>query len=334
VSDNISSILKGWGEPAYRIKQVEDARRSGIRSWEDVTTLPKALREKLTEVVPLWSVTPEAVAESKDGTLKWRLRTHDGMAIESVLIKHARGRRTLCVSSQAGCALGCKFCATGAMGPGRDLTTREIADQALLAADVAREAEARVSNVVFMGMGEPLQNTEAVFGAIREMHSPEGLGISARQIAVSTAGWVPGIDELMNFEIPVRLALSLHAADDTTRDQLMPINKRWPIANVLAQCRRYGDRTGRRVFIEYLMLEGVNDSVADAQRHATILREGRCHENLIESNATGGPYDGSSQERRRRFAEELESAGLYPSLRRSRGADIAAACGQLANTAV
>ena len=332
MSDNISSILKGWGEPAYRIKQVEDARRSGIRSWEDVTTLPKALREKLTEVVPLWSVTPEAVAESKDGTLKWRLRTHDGMAIESVLIKHARGRRTLCVSSQAGCALGCKFCATGAMGPGRDLTTREIADQAFLAADVAREADARVSNVVFMGMGEPLQNTEAVFGAIREMHSPEGLGISARQIAVSTAGWVPGIDELMNFEIPVRLALSLHAADDTTRDQLMPINKRWPIANVLAQCRRYGDRTGRRVFIEYLMLEGVNDSVSDAKRLATILRDGRFHVNLIEYNATGGPYVGSSQERRRRFAEELESAGLYPSLRRSRGADIAAACGQLANT--
>jgi 23S rRNA (adenine2503-C2)-methyltransferase len=190
----------------------------------------------------------------------------------------------------------------------------------------------RISNVVFMGMGEPLQNTEAVFEAIRKMHSPDGLGISARQIAVSTAGWVPGIDELMNFDIPVRLALSLHAADDATRDQLMPINKRWPIANVLAQCRRYGDRTGRRVFIEYLMLEGVNDSVADAKRLATILRDGRFHVNLIEYNATDGPYVGSSQERRRRFAEELESAGLYPSLRRSRGADIAAACGQLANT--
>ena len=138
----------------------------------------------------------------------------------------------------------------------------------------------------------------------------------------------------MNFDIPVRLALSLHAADDATRDQLMPINKRWPIANVLAQCRRYADRTGRRVFIEYLMLEGVNDSVADAKRLATILRDGRFHVNLIEYNATGGEYQGSSQERRRRFAEELEAAGLYPSLRRSRGADIAAACGQLANTGV
>ena len=331
MSDDITSILKAWGEPAYRIKQVEDARRSGIRSWEDVTTLPKGLREKLAQVVPLWSVTPEAVAESVDGTLKWRLRTHDDLAIESVLIKHARGRRTLCVSSQAGCALGCRFCATGQMGPGRDLTAREIADQAFLAADVAREADARVSNVVFMGMGEPLQNTANVFAAIREMHSPEGLGISARQIAVSTAGWVPGIDELMDFDVPVRLALSLHAADDRTRDQLMPINKRWPIANVLSACRRYADRTGRRVFIEYLMLDEVNDSVADAQRLATLLRDGRFHVNLIEYNATDGPYRGSSPERRRRFAEELSSAGLYPSIRRSRGADIAAACGQLAN---
>lgn len=332
MKDDISSILKGWGEPAYRIKQVEDARRTGIRSWEDVTTLPKDLREKLSEVVPLWTVTPDAVAESTDGTLKWRLRTHDGLAIESVLIKHARGRRTLCVSSQAGCALGCKFCATGTMGPGRDLTSREISDQAYLANDVAREADARVSNVVFMGMGEPLQNTAAVFEAVREIHSPEGLGISARQIAISTAGWVPGIDEMMDFEVPVRLALSLHAADDATRSQLMPVNNRWPIANVLSACRRYGDRTGRRVFIEYLLLEEINDSVADAKRLAELLRDGRFHVNLIEYNATGGPYRGSSQERRRRFAEELERAGLYPSMRRSRGADIAAACGQLANS--
>ena len=195
MSDAIASILKGWGEPAYRLKQVEDARRAGAREWDEVTTLPKDLRARLAEVVPLWSVTPDAMAESRDGTIKWRLRTADDLAIESVLIKHARGRRTLCVSSQAGCALGCRFCATGAMGAGRDLTAREIADQALLAADVAREADARLSNIVFMGMGEPLQNTAAVFDAIREIHSPDGLGISARSIAVSTAGWVPGIEE-------------------------------------------------------------------------------------------------------------------------------------------
>lgn len=332
MSDQVASILKAWGEPAYRLTQVEDARRAGAREWEDVTTLPKDLRARLADVVPLWSVTPDAMAESRDGTLKWRLRTSDGLAIESVLIKHARGRRTLCVSSQAGCALGCRFCATGKMGPGRDLTAREIADQALLAADAARMADARLSNVVFMGMGEPLQNTGAVFDAIREMHAPKGLGISARSIAVSTAGWVPGIEELVAFEVPVRLALSLHAADDDTRSALMPVNNRWPIANVLAACRRYADRTGRRVFIEYLLLEGVNDSPADARRLAAQLRDGRFHVNLIEYNATGGEYRGSSPDRVRRFSEELSDAGLFPSLRRSRGADIAAACGQLANT--
>jgi 23S rRNA (adenine2503-C2)-methyltransferase len=332
MSDQVASILKAWGEPAYRLKQVEDARRSGAREWDEVTTLPKDLRLRLAEVVPLWTVTPDAMAESRDGTIKWRLRTADGLAIESVLIKHARGRRTLCVSSQAGCALGCRFCATGAMGAGRDLTAREIADQALLAADTAREADARLSNIVFMGMGEPLQNTGAVFDAIREIHSPEGLGISARSIAVSTAGWVPGIEELVAFEVPVRLALSLHAADDETRSALMPINNRWPIANVLAACRRYADRTGRRVFVEYLLLNEVNDSVADAKRLASQLRDGRFHVNLIEYNATTGLYRGSTSDRARRFSETLQEEGLHPSFRRSRGADIAAACGQFANT--
>lgn len=332
MSDQVASILTAWGEPAYRLRQVEDARRAGARDWEDITTLPVELRARLAEVVPLWSVVPDAMAESRDGTLKWRLRTADGLAIESVLISHARGRRTLCVSSQAGCALGCRFCATGGMGPGRDLTAREIADQALLAAAAARDAGARMGNVVFMGMGEPLQNTAAVFDAIREIHSPAGLGISARSIAVSTAGWVPGIEELVAFDVPVRLALSLHAPDDATRTALMPINNRWPIANVLSACRRYADRTGRRVFIEYLLLDGVNDGPAAARRLAGLLRDGRFHVNLIEYNATGGPFRGSPPDRARAFAEELSSAGLHPSLRRSRGADIAAACGQLANT--
>ena len=325
-----ATLLAAWGEPAYRARQGDEARRTGARDWDEVTTLPKALRERLAAEAPLWSVTADQVAESRDGTVKWRLRTADGLAIESVLISHARGRRTLCVSSQAGCALACRFCATGAMGAGRDLTVREIADQAFLAAGAARRADARLSNVVFMGMGEPLQNTEAVFAAVREIHAPNGLGVSARQIAISTAGWVPGIEEMVAFDIPVRLAISLHAADDDTRSELMPINNRWPIANLLSACRRYADRTGRRVFIEYLLLEGVNDGLADARRLATHLRDGRFHVNLIEYNPTEGPYRGSSAERRRRFAEELESAGLRPSVRRSRGADISAACGQLA----
>ncbi|MCU0307167.1 MAG: 23S rRNA (adenine(2503)-C(2))-methyltransferase RlmN [Thermoleophilia bacterium] len=326
-----AEVLAAWGEPAYRAEQARQAKLHGAAGWDEVTTLPKALRARLADEVPLWSVVPDARAESRDGTVKWRLRTHDGLAIEAVLIAHARGRRTLCVSSQAGCALGCRFCATGMMGPGRDLTVDEIADQAVLAHHEAGTQAARLANVVFMGMGEPLQNLDAVLGAAEVMHDPRaGVGLSARNIAVSTVGWVPGIARMAEFPLPIRLAVSLHAADDDTRDRIMPVNKRYPVANLLAACRRYSDTTGRRVFIEYLLLDGVNDGPADAKRLAGLLRDGRFHVNLIEYNPTAGPFRGSPPERRERFASALAASGIVASVRRSRGADIAAACGQLA----
>jgi len=328
----LHSILAQWGEPAYRATQATQAQLAGAGDWDEVTTLPRGLRERLNETLPFWALTPDARVVSEDGTVKWRLGAADGAAIETVLIAHGGGRRTVCVSSQAGCALGCKFCATGAMGPGRNLTTAEIFDQAVLAAREAASQGARLTNVVYMGMGEPMQNLDAVLPACELMNAPEGLGLSARRIAISTVGWVPGIAELAAHPLPVRLAISLHAADDATRSELMPINQRYPIANLLAECRRYCDTTGRRVFIEYLLLDGVNDSSADAQRLARLLRDGRFHVNVIEYNPTSGPYQASPQSRREVFLRSLADAGLEASVRRSKGADVAAACGQLANT--
>jgi 23S rRNA (adenine2503-C2)-methyltransferase len=326
----LTALLNEWGEPGYRARQAREAQLAGAGGWEDVTALPRTLRERLARVLPFWTLAPDGRAAAADGTVKWRLRAADGVAVEAVLIPHARGRATVCVSSQAGCALGCRFCATGILGPGRDLTTAEIVDQVVLAAREAAGAGRRLTNVVFMGMGEPMQNLGAVLPACEELHDPRGLGLSPRRIAISTVGWVPGIAELSRFRLPVRLAVSLHAADDETRGRLMPINARYPVASLLAACRRYSDTTGRRVVIEYLLLDGVNDAPADARRLAGLLRDGRFHVNLIEYNPTAGPFRASPPERREAFAAVLAAEGIVPSIRRSRGADIAAACGQLA----
>jgi 23S rRNA (adenine2503-C2)-methyltransferase len=312
------------------VRQAAQAQLRGAGGWDDVPGLPRTVRSRLADALPFWALTPDGRADSRDGTVKWRLRAADDVAVEAVLIAHERERRTVCVSSQAGCALGCRFCATGAMGPGRDLSAWEIVDQALLAAAEARAQGARLANVVFMGMGEPLQNADAVLEACAELHDPRGLGLSARRIAISTVGWVPGIARLAAHPLPVRLAVSLHVADDETRSRLMPINRRYPIASLMAACRRYCDSTGRRVFVEYLLLDGVNDAPADARRLAALLRDGRFHVNLIRYNPTAGPYRASSRERREAFSAALADAGIEASVRRSRGADIAAACGQLA----
>lgn len=325
----LETLLADLGEPSYRVRQALDARARGAQTWADVSTLPASLRECLGGEMALWALEPVEAVESRDETIKWRMRGADGAIVETVLIAHERGRRTVCVSSQAGCSLGCRFCATGLGGPGRDLSADEIADQAEFAAAQAATRDARLGNVVFMGMGEPLQNLDAVLGAVARLRASEGLGLSARRIAISTVGWVPGIRALTESDAPVRLAVSLHASDDDTRSELMPINQRWPIASLLGECRRYCDTTGRRVFIEYLLLDGVNDSPAAARRLADLLRDGRFHVNLIEYNPTGTPYRASPPDSRRRFREALSRAGIEASVRRSRGADVDAACGQL-----
>ncbi|MGD9695742.1 MAG: 23S rRNA (adenine(2503)-C(2))-methyltransferase RlmN [Thermoleophilia bacterium] len=326
----LQTLLAEWGEPAYRARQAAEAQRRGARGWHEVTSLPAALRARLDAELPFWALSPDQRVVSRDGTVKWGLRAADGAVVEAVLIAHAAGRRTVCVSSQAGCALACRFCATGAMGAGRNLTAAEIVDQALLAAAEAASQDARLTNVVFMGMGEPMQNLEPVLAACEAVNAPEGLGLSARRIAISTVGWVPGIARMAEHRLPLRLAISLHAADDATRDELMPINARYPIANLLGAARRYCDITGRRVFIEYLLLDGVNDGPGDARRLARLLRDGRFHVNVIEYNPTAGPYRASPQARREVFLRTLADNGLEASVRRSRGADVAAACGQLA----
>jgi 23S rRNA (adenine2503-C2)-methyltransferase len=326
----LERLLDEWGEPGYRARQARQAQLGGADGWGAVTAFPRALRARLGGALPFSTVVPSGRASSSDGTVKWRLVARDGAVVEAVLIPHGGGRGTVCVSSQAGCALGCRFCATGAMGAGRDLTAAEIVDQAVLAGAAAGAAGGRLTNVVFMGMGEPLQTVDAVLAACEELHDPAGLGLSARRIAVSTAGWVPGIARMGAHPLPVRLAVSLHAADDETRGRLMPINARWPIASLLAACRRYCDTAGRRVFVEYLLLDGVNDAPADARRLAGLIRDGRFHVNLIDYNPTAGPFRASPPERRARFAGALAAAGIEASHRRSRGVDIAAACGQLA----
>jgi 23S rRNA (adenine2503-C2)-methyltransferase len=328
----LSTTLAQLGEPPYRATQALQAMASGAADWGQVTSWPKGLRDRVADALPFWEAEVAEREVSADGTVKWVLRAPDAAVYEAVLIAHEEGRRTLCVSSQAGCALACRFCATGALGPGRDLTAVEIVDQARRAAREAEDQGGRLSNVVFMGMGEPMQNLDAVMAACSELNAPEDLGIGARRIAISTVGWVPGISRLASFELPVRLAVSLHAADDATRSELMPVNARWPIANLMAACRRYCDRTGRRIFIEYLLMEGVNDDPGDARKLAELLTDGRYHVNLIEYNPTAGPYRASSPQRRLAFAEALRRAHIGVSIRRSHGQDIAAACGQLAGT--
>jgi 23S rRNA (adenine2503-C2)-methyltransferase len=331
--DAAIDVLAARGEPAYRAAQLRQAvTRDLVASWDEVTTLPRALRERLEAEVPFSELVLEETQEASDGTIKARFRTLDGFPLETVLMRYDN-RRTVCVSSQSGCALGCTFCATGAMGIGRDLTRGEIFEQLLWAARVAQADEARVGNVVLMGMGEPMQNIEEVLGFCHLANDPEGFGLGARSIAISTAGWVPGIDRLAQEPMQVKLAISLHAPNDALRSQLMPVNRRYNLAQLMAACQRYREATRRRIFVEYLMLDGVNDSPALADELADLLHgtaPGGFHVNLIVYNPTDSAFRASPEPVIQRFLDRLEARRVPTSVRRSKGTDIAAACGQLA----
>jgi 23S rRNA (adenine2503-C2)-methyltransferase len=287
-----------------------------------MTNLPAALRARLTERVPLSTLTVDRQASSKDGTVKALFHTGDGRAIEAVLMRYRDRRHSLCVSSQSGCPLTCTFCATGAMKFGRNLTASEILDQAL---HFRRISE--IDHVVFMGMGEPMMNLDHVLEACRRL--PD-IGVTHRRTAISTVGWIPGIDRLTECDMPIRLALSLHAADEELRSQIMPVNDRYPLADVLDACGRFYDAKHRQIFVEYVMLAGVNDSRKHALQLAAVLDPKIYKVNLIPYNPTDSVYDGSARQTIAVFRDALESKGIRATIRLTRGQDIDAACGQLA----
>ncbi len=320
----LEHTLAAAGEPAYRAAQVWEWLARGGRSYEEMTNLPAALRERLAAAVPLSTLSLRAEAKSDDGTVKSLFDTADGRPLEAVLMRYRDGRRSVCVSSQSGCPLTCTFCATGQMKFGRNLSADEILDQALH----FRRVEA-IDHLVFMGMGEPTMNIDAVLAACERL--PD-LGVTHRRTAISTVGWVPGIDRLAECEMPLSLALSLHAPNDGLRSQLMPVNDRYPLADVLAACERYRAARRRKVFVEYVMLDGVNDLPEHARELAELLDPRGYKVNLIPYNPTGA-YDGSSPERIERFRAILAEHRLAATVRLTRGRDIDAACGQLAATA-
>jgi 23S rRNA (adenine2503-C2)-methyltransferase len=321
----LDRTLAALGEPAYRAEQVWSWVSSGARGYAEMTNLPAALRERLAASAPISTLSLRAEARSDDGTVKSLFHTADGHPLEAVLMRYRDGRRSVCLSSQSGCPLTCSFCATGQMKFGRNLSADEILDQALHFRRLTP-----INHVVFMGMGEPTMNLDAVLAACESL--PD-LGVTHRRIAISTVGWVPGIDRLAECELPLNLALSLHAPNDGLRSQLMPVNDRYPLAAVLAACERYRALRRRRIFVEYVMLDGINDSPRHARELVALLDPSAYKVNLIPYNPTGA-FGGSSPRRIERFREILAERRLATTVRLTRGRDIAAACGQLAASAV
>jgi 23S rRNA (adenine2503-C2)-methyltransferase len=317
-------------EPSYRVDQVWRGLYTQLAEPGDITNVGKALRSRLEESLPT-ELTPvtESVSDAGD-TVKFLWELDGGSRIETVLMLYP-DRATVCVSSQAGCAMGCGFCATGQAGFTRHLTVGEIVEQVVRAAQRAKESSRRVSNVVFMGMGEPMANLDAVWAAVERIHGD--LGLSARHITISTVGLVPGIRSLKSLPLPVNLAVSLHAANDQLRNELVPINRRYPIGDLLHACADYLRVKNRRVSFEWAMIDGVNDGDVDARELAHLCRRLRpsAHVNLIPLNPTPGyPTRGTPLGRVHEFRDLLDELGVNATVRRNRGTDIDAACGQLA----
>lgn len=327
--EEIAGLLAG--EPSFRVTQVWEGLYRGFLEPEDILTLPKTVRSRLTEALPTTLSLSKVSVSDRGDTVKflWTL-VDGGHPIETVLM-HYRDRATVCVSTQAGCAMACGFCATGQAGFTRHLTTGEIVEQVVRAARRSAERNQRVANIVFMGMGEPLANEEAVWGAVRRLH--DDIGISARHLTISTVGIIPGIRALAARDLPVNLAVSMHAARNELRDELVPINKRYPIEDLMEACRDYLTVKNRRISFEWAMIDGVNDQPRDARELANLARSLKpsAHVNLIPLNPTPGwPTKGTSRAGVYAFAERLEELGVNVTVRQNRGTDIDAACGQLA----
>ncbi len=334
--------LEAWlaerGEPTYRVRQIADAVWGNtVASIDEILTLPADLRTALDASFRFDTVGETDMVETDGGLTEKALhRLADGALIESVLMHYparsgSRERHTLCISSQAGCAVGCPFCATGELGFGRDLETAEIVDQVRFAARRLVAEGRRLTNIVFMGMGEPLLNLDRVLTAIDALNDPRRFGLGARHITVSTSGVVPGIRRLTALGPQFTLAVSLHAARDPLRDVLVPLNRRWPVAEVIAAARDHGQATGRRISYEVTMIGGINDTEVDAIAMAELLRGDHAHVNLIPMNPVAHtPWTASPMPIIEAFAATLQGAGIQTTIRRNRGQEIGAACGQLA----
>ncbi|MGE3620281.1 MAG: 23S rRNA (adenine(2503)-C(2))-methyltransferase RlmN [Acidimicrobiia bacterium] len=325
--DDLADLVAGL--PAYRARQLHDGLYRQLADLPELTTLPRPLRDELADRLPL-ALRPvtESVADGGE-TVKWLWALHDGTQVETVLMHH-RSWSTVCASTQAGCAMACSFCATGQAGFERHLTTGEVVEQVVRAARRARDDGRRLSNVVFMGMGEPLANYEVTWAAVRRLH--DSLGLGARHLTISTVGVVPGIRRLSAEDLPVNLAVSLHAADDATRDELVPLNRRYPLDALMAACADYLRATGRRISFEWALIDGVNDRPRDLRALAERARDLplAAHVNLIPLNPTPGyPVRGTPPARVRAFRDGLVALGVAATVRRTRGTDIDAACGQL-----
>lgn len=324
--------LAGLGQPKYRADQVwQWLYQKYVDRFEAMSNLPGALREQLAERASITPLKPVATMASADGyTLKTLFALPDGEEIEAVLMGYDDDRRTLCISTQAGCAMGCPFCATGQMGFRRNLSAGEIVAQVLYYARSLAETNKRVTNIVFMGMGEPLANYAATWEAVRRLNDPESFGLGARHMTISTVGLVPAMRRMSHEPEQVGLAVSLHAPTDEVRDVLVPLSRRYPIAMLMRACRDYIATTGRRITFEYALMDGLNDSDAQADQLAGLIRGMLCHVNLIPLNPTpDSPYSGSPDERVYAFRDRLQAAGIPTTVRLRRGVDIQAGCGQL-----
>ncbi|KAA3645668.1 MAG: 23S rRNA (adenine(2503)-C(2))-methyltransferase RlmN [Chloroflexi bacterium] len=334
--EELEQVVSEWGEPAYRAKQIwEGVYKHFWNDPEQFSPLSKALRSKLAQAFKFNSLSPNINLTSSDGsTRKILFKLQDEQAIEAVLMRYGDDRRTLCISTQAGCAMGCVFCATGQMGFRRHLTTGEIVEQVLYYARQLAQEDQQVTNIVMMGMGEPFHNYDATMQAIDRLNDPTGMGLGARRFTISTVGLIPMIERFAEEKRQVNLAISLHATDDKLRSEMLPINDKYPIKDLIKACHDYVERTGRRVTFEWALIHNENDSPEQAQALAALLKGLLCHVNVIPLNPTAG-YAGekSSKDRVRSFCDTLESKGIPCTIRVRRGIDIQAGCGQLAITA-
>lgn len=333
--EELVQTLQAWGEPEYRASQIWQGLY--VQLWdrpEQFSNIPQSLRNRLKESFNFTSLKPGTILKSSDGeTMKTLLALDDGKSVEAVLM-HYEQRHTLCISSQAGCAMGCVFCATGQMGFKRHLTSGEIVEQVLFYARKLKHEGQRVTNVVLMGMGEPFHNYDATIAAIDRLNHPQGFNLGERRFTISTVGLLPQIQRFASEKRQINLAISLHAASDEERSALLPINKRYPIADLIHTCRDYVELTGRRITFEWALINGVNDTPEVAHKLVALLKGLLCHVNVIPLNPTR-KFTGQATTRQRAqaFKTILENAGIPCTIRIRRGIDIQAGCGQLATEA-